>query len=202
STTTRFFSPALMLGLSVLGTLILKLPKAPFAASLLLLAGLGIWGSSIFISTHNQVFSSLQVALGREPRAEYAARTIDHYEAARFVRDHLPPDAKLLFIGESRPFYFDRTSLAPYPFHEHPLTQWIRETASPEQLREKLREEGFTHAVLNTREFARLHDHYKMLAFTGPDASLHNQRLKQLPQTLITLFSKHNVYVFEVPTAP
>jgi hypothetical protein len=202
STTTRFFAPALMLGMSVLATLLLKTPKAIFAITVIILTALGVWGTSRFVSMHSQVFSSEKVALGQEPGTEYAMRTVDHYEAATYVREHLPPGAKLLFIGESRPFYFDRTSLAPYPFHEHPLAEWVREAASPEQLRDKLRSEGFTHVILNTREFKRLHDTYGVLAFTGPDASRHDQCLKQLPQTMTTLFSKHNVYIFEIPASP
>lgn len=202
STTTRFFAPALMLGLIVLATLLIKAPKVIFSVSIIILTGLGLWGTSRFVSTHSQVFSSERVALGQEPGAEYAARAVDHYEAATYVREHLSPNAKLLFIGESRPFYFDRPSLAPYPFHEHPLTQWVREAASPTELRDRLRGEGFTHVILNTREFRRLHDKYQVLAFTGPNALLEDQRLKQLPQILTTLFSKHNVYVSEIPAGP
>lgn len=202
STTTRFFAPALMLGLSLLAALLTKAPKPIFAIAIAILTVSGIWGTSRFISTHSLVFASEKVALGEETGPEFAARTIDHYEAAMFAKKHLPHDAKLLFIGESRPFYFDRTSLAPYPFHEHPLTQWIRESASPEQLRDRIRREGFTHVILNTREFIRLHDKYQVLAFSGPDAPLFDQRLKQLPQVMTVLFSKHNVYVFEIPSSP
>jgi hypothetical protein len=201
SITTRFFAPALMMSLCVLVAILIKSPKQIFLIAIVILPALGFWGTSRFISVHSQVFSSEKVALGQEPRAQYAARTLDQYDAATFVREHLPSNAKLLFIGESRPFYFDRSSLAPYPFQEHPLTHWIEEASSPEQLRERLRKEGFTHVILNTREFRRLHDAYHVLAFTGPDASLHDQQLKRLPQTMTTLFSKHNIYVFEIPTS-
>jgi len=202
STTTRFFAPGFMLGLSIFAALLMKTPKAIFAVTLIILTALGVWGTSRFLSVHAQVFSSEKVALGQEPAEEYAKRTIDHYEAAMFAKEHLPPDANLLFIGESRPFYFDRTSLAPYPFHGHPLAEWMRETASPEQLRDRLRTEGFTHVILNTREFMRLRDQYQVLAFSGPDASLSDQRLKQLPQAMTMRFAKHNVYVFEIPSSP
>jgi hypothetical protein len=202
STTTRFLAPTLMLSLSLLAALVIKTPKVIFVGAFIILTALGAWGTSRFVSTHSQVFSSERVALGQEPAEEYAKRTIDHYEAAMFAKEHLPPDAKLLFIGESRPFYFDRTSLATYPFHEHPLAEWMRETTSSEQLRDRLRSEGFTHVILNTREFKRLHDQYQLLAFSGADASLSDQRLKQLPQAMTMRFAKHNVYVFEIPTSP
>ena len=62
--------------------------------------------------------------------------------------------------------------------------------------------EGFTHVILNTREFKRLRDQYQILAFSGPDASLFDQRLKQLPQAMTMRFAKRNVYVFEIPSSP
>lgn len=202
STTTRFFAPALLIGLSTLVALLIKAPKAVMSLSIILLTALGVSGTVRFLSVHSEAFSSQKVALGKESGTEYAARTVDHYEAAAYVREHLPPTAHVLFIGESRPFYFARKSLAPYPFHEHPLAQWIAQATSPEELRDRLRNEGFTHVVLNTREFKRLHDRYQLLHFTGPQASLHDQRLKQLPRTLTTLFAKNTVYVFAIPLGP
>jgi hypothetical protein len=202
STTTRFFAPALMIGLSTLVALLALVPHPALALSLVLLSVFGTLGTTRFLSLHDQVFSSTNVALGRESGSEFARRTLDHYEAAAYVRNNLPPDAHLLFIGESRPFYFDRTSLSPYPFHEHPLTLWVENTDSPEQLIRKIRGEGFSHVVLNTREFKRLQNRYHLWEFTGPNALEHDHILKQLPGTMTTLFSKNNVHVFEIPLSP
>lgn len=116
-----------------------------------------------------------------------------------YVRSNLPPEAHLLLIGESRPFYFDRASLSPYPFHEHPLTGWTREANSPKDLLDKIRREGFTHVILNTREFRRLNDGYHLFNFTGPEAMRQDHILKQLPGNMTMLFSKNHVYVFEIP---
>jgi hypothetical protein len=179
--------------------LLTLIPKRALALSLVLLSACGTLGMTRFLSLHDQVFSSTRVALGQESAGEFTRRTLDQYEAAMYVRSNLPSDAHLLFIGESRPFYFDRASLSPYPFHEHPLTRWVEEASSPEQLLQKIRSEGFTHVVLNTREFRRLQIGYHVLDFTGPDASRHDHILKQLPGTMTTLFSKNSVYVFEIP---
>jgi len=202
STTARFFAPALMIGLSTLVALLTLVPRPVFALSLILVFAAGTLGTTRFLSLHDQVFSSRNVALGQESAGEFACRTLDHYEAAMYVRSHLPSDARLLFIGESRPFYFDRTSLSPYPFHQHPLARWVEEANSPEQLLHKLRSEGFTHVVLNRREFRRLHKDYHVLEFTGPNALAQDHMLKQMPGMMTTLFSKNNVYVFEIPPSP
>jgi hypothetical protein len=202
STTTRFFAPALMTGLSTLVALLALVPQPTLALSLVLLSALGTVSTTRFVSLHDQVFSSTKVALGHESGSEFARRTLDHYEAAMYVRNNLPSDARLLFIGESRPFYFDRSSLSPYPFHEHPLTRWVQEANSPEQLIHRIRREGFTHVVLNVREFTRLHKSYHVLEFTGPTALEQDHILKQLPGRMRTLFSKNTVHVFEIPVSP
>ena len=202
STTTRFLAPALMVGLSTLVALLAVLPHPALTLSLVLVSAAGTLGTARFLSLHDQVFSSTNVALGRESGSEFTRRALDHYEAAVYVRNNLPPDARLLFIGESRPFYFDRISLSPYPFHEHPLTRWVVEASSPEQLLHRLRREGFTHVVLNTREFKRLQNGYHVLEFTGPQALEQDRVLKELPGRMTTLFSKNNVYVFAIPVSP
>jgi hypothetical protein len=199
STTTRFFAPAIMVALTTLVALMTLLPKPALAFSLAVLSAAGTWGTARFLSLHDQVFSSTKVALEEESRTDFMRRTLDQYEAAMYVRGNLPPEAHLLFIGESRSFYFDRTSVSPYPYQEHPLTRWVQEANSPQQLLDTLRGEGFTHVVLNTQEFRRLHAHYHVLEFTGPNALAQDHTLKQLPGTMIPLFSKNNVYVFEIP---
>lgn len=202
STTTRFLAPALVVSLVITTTLLLHLERyarlAAFAGILLL----GGWGGARFVAQHSLVFSSNQVALGRESPDAYATRYLDHYESARYVREQLPSNARLLFIGETRPFYFDRPSIAPYPFHNHPLTQWVKDAASPEALRDRLRSEGVTHVVLNIREFKRVHETYHVLAFDGPEAEVLDRRLRDLPHVLTSLFSNKGVFVFAVPPHP
>ena len=202
STTTRFLAPALMIGLCTFAVLLLKLPNRVLLSVLLALSAFGAAGTASFLTTHIQVFASDKVAIGQESGSAFAARTLDHYEAAQFVQQHLPSDANLLFIGESRPFYFDRSALAPYPFHQHPLFEWVQSASSSEALLDRIRQEGFTHVVLNTREFKRLHDTYGILAFSGPDGPHDDQRLRQLPKFMNTLFSKNSVYILEVPKRP
>jgi len=163
---------------------------------------LGLWGIFGFLVQHTQVFGSARIALGRESSTAYLSRSLEHYDAARYVGEHVGHTGRVLFIGEARPFHFERESLAPYPFHSHPLAQWVREAASTEELKERIRMEGFTHVVLNTREFKRLHDQYGMLAFNGPDAAELDRRLKELPRVLTPLYVKNNVFVFQLASAP
>lgn len=195
----RYFAPALVIGLTALAAACMYLRRTGQIIGMLVIGAAALLGTQRFIAQHTLVFSSLQVALGREAREAFLARQIDHFKAAQFVREKLPANARLLFIGETRPYYFARDAVAPSAYDFHPLSNWVRESASPEALAARVAAEGITHVILNTREFHRLHKGYGLLAFDGGGAEENDRRLKSLPQTLRLLFKDNGVYVFEVP---
>jgi hypothetical protein len=199
SPTTRFFAPVWVLSLAILAGAVMHLGRTTQIAGMIVFLVAGAAGAARFVDQHSNVFSSSQVALGREGADAYLARQLDHVGAARFVRDNLPANARLLFIGETRPYYFARAAVAPSAYDGHPLHKWVVESSSPEALAGRLAREGITHVVLNVREFKRLHDHYGLLAFSGEGAEASNRRLKALPTALRLLFEENGVYVFEVP---
>jgi len=201
STTTRFFAPGLVLGLVALVGAASVLPRGARIAVLVLVLITGVSGTWRFLDHHATVFSSGAVALGREAADRYLARQLDPYDAARFVRAEVPAHAKLLFIGETRTYYFFRDALAPSAYDRHPLQQWVEESDSAGTLAERLAREGITHVVLNIREFERLHESYDLLTFDGMDAPVKDRRLKELPRALRPLFSRNGVYVFAVPAS-
>lgn len=195
----RFFSPALIVSLAVLASVVMHLGRKGHMVVLGVILIAGMWGTWKFIEQHGEAFSSYNVALGRESADDYLARQLDHWGAARFVRETLPAEARILFIGETRPYYFAREAMAPSAYDRHPLQRWVRESSSPEALAARLGAEGFTHVVLNVREFKRLHDKYGVLAFSGEGADASDRRLKSLPGVLRLAFASNGVYVFEVP---
>jgi hypothetical protein len=199
SPTTRFFAPGLVLGLSALAAAALRLGRTGQVVALTCVLALGAWGTSRYVGQHAFVFSSYEVALGREETDAYMARQIDHFGAARFVRETLPAQARLLFIGETRPYYFAREAVAPSAYDSHPLQRWVLESSSTGALARRLDAEGISHVVLNVREFKRIHDSYGVLAFSGEGAEAHDRRLKGLPRVLRLLFAGNGVFVFEVP---
>jgi hypothetical protein len=195
----RYFSPAMIVSLAVLASMTTHLGRRCQIVVLGVILIAGAWGTWRFIEQHGVVFSSYNVALGRERADDYLARQLDHFGAARFVRETLPADARLLFIGETRPYYFAREAMAPSAYDRHPLHRWVMESSSPETLAARLDAEGFTHVVLNVHEFKRLHDRYRVLAFAGAGAEENDRRLKALPKVLRLVFSDNGIYVFEVP---
>jgi len=115
------------------------------------------------------------------------------------VRETLPPDVRLLFIGETRPYYFSRDAVAPHPIDVHPLSRWVHEATSAESLIRRLTAEGITHVVLNVREFRRVREKYGVLVFSGEAAPEDERRLREFPKALRLLYAANGVYVFEVP---
>jgi len=199
SATARFFAPAIVVSLAILVGMVLSVGRTSQALMVLLLIAAGVFGTGRFVHQHSDVFSSYDVALGKESHDGYLARQVDHFAAARFVREALPTKARILFIGETRPYYFMREAVAPSAFDRHPLHRWVLEASSPEALATRLAAEGFTHVVLNVHEFKRLHDKYGVLAFSGEGADANDRRLKALPAALRLLFADNGVYVFAVP---
>ena len=197
--TARFFAPAFLLALAVLAGLCVQFRKTVQGFALVLLLAAGVGGAWQFINQHTAVFSSVNVALGREKGDAYLARVLDHWPAARFVRETLPPDARLLFIGETRPYYFSRNAVAPHPIDAHPLSRWVHEETSAESLIRRLTAEGITHVVLNVHEFRRVREKYGVLAFSDDAAPEDERRLRELPKALRLLYAANGVYVFEVP---
>lgn len=198
STTVRFLAPALVVGLVGLVGMAVRLSRPVQIIAATACVILALVGTARFLDQQENAFSATDVALGRESDTAYMARRLDHDAAARFVRETLPAEARLLFIGEARALYFAREGMAPYPVSDHPMARWVTEAASPEALARRVADEGFTHVVLNVREFKRLHDQYGLLAFQGPDAPALEQRLKEFPRALTPLFSKNGIYVFRV----
>src|SRR3989441_2552521 len=92
SPTTRFFAPAFVVGLAGLGGAPLYLRRAGRMVALIVILVGGVWGTARFLDQHAAVFSSLEVAPGRESADAYLARRLDHFAAARFVQERLPPD--------------------------------------------------------------------------------------------------------------
>lgn len=199
SRTTRYFAPSLALGLVVLVGLILHLRATAQATAAILLLIVGSFGTWRFIEQHSAAFSSMEMALGSKKTDEYLSRQLDNFAAARFVREQLPAHARLLFIGETRPYYFAREAIAPSAFDTHPLYFWVKESSSPQELAARIAAEGITHVVLNTKEFKRLHDAYGHLTFPGERGQSDSRRLRELPSALQLLYGSNQVYVFAVP---
>ena len=89
------------------------------------------------------------------------------YAAIDWENKNLPPDAKVLFIGESRPFYMERDFVSySVEVNAQPLMVYLRKANSPDDFYAMLRGENFTHLLINYREAVRNNGPYRDFDWT------------------------------------
>jgi hypothetical protein len=90
----------------------------------------------------------LRVVVGLESRAHFLSRTLPPYTMYRFVNQALPPDARIFLIYmKNYTFLCDRDCYADAMFEAHTLQKILREEASPDRVRNRLKAAGFTHLL-------------------------------------------------------
>ncbi len=120
-------------------------------------------------------------AWGLESRDEYLRRKLDAYPLWEFMNQNLPPDSRVLFVGDQRGYYCERPYLAPMAHLPQPLRQWADEAGAGRRLREKLLEWGFTHVFFHRREAERLKS-YGVLDLTERGQKAWAEMIETLPR--------------------
>ncbi|MCX5830471.1 MAG: glycosyltransferase family 39 protein [Deltaproteobacteria bacterium] len=92
----------------------------------------------------------LPVAVGLESRDHFLSRTLPTYTMYHFVNQTLPPDARVFLIYmKNYTFLCERDCYADEMFEAHTLQKILREEASPDRVRNRLKAAGFTHLLYN-----------------------------------------------------
>jgi hypothetical protein len=90
-----------------------------------------------------------RVVLGGEPREAYLTRRLDYYPYYQMVNRSLSPTATVWLIDMRRDTYhLDRPSFSDFIFEDYTLTRYVREAASVEDLRARVRAAGITHLLV------------------------------------------------------
>ena len=112
------------------------------------------------------------------------------FEAA----SELPPEARVLFVGEARGFGFQRRFAAPSPYDRSPLTEPVEAAVS---VPDWLRDEGYTHVLVNLPELDRLTPRHPVEPWTTPAGREHfRAALQELSPPVVMV---DNVAIFAVP---
>jgi hypothetical protein len=77
-----------------------------------------------------------------------------HYFTA--VNDHLPEDARVLLIGDARPFYFRRHVDYCVVFNQDPFAEAVRLANDNREIIGWLRQREYSHVLVHWTELARL----------------------------------------------
>jgi 4-amino-4-deoxy-L-arabinose transferase-like glycosyltransferase len=118
------------------------------------------------------------------------------YAAIEWSNKNLPPDAKVFFIGESRPFRMKRDFLSySVETNVQPLMAYLRKAKSADDLSAALRGDKFTHLLINYREAIRNHDPYGDLNWTKNEREIFDGFWKK--HVRLEYF-KEGVYVYSI----
>jgi hypothetical protein len=98
------------------------------------------------------------VIVGTQSRSEYLRGEHDTYSpsayrAIEFINERLPPDARVLFLGEGRGYYCRRDRICTTSMDRYPLYEWLSRSSDAVGLREFFREARVTHVLLNRGSF-------------------------------------------------
>jgi hypothetical protein len=95
------------------------------------------------------VLSPVRVVLGGEPPARFLERRLDYYPYYELVNRELPPTARVWLIHMRRDtYYLDRPYFSDFIFEDWTLREWVRGSASADELAARVRAAGITHILL------------------------------------------------------
>lgn len=129
---------------------------------------------------------------GLQGAGAFLAERVAHFEAARWVASHTPEQStRLLLVGETQGYYFDRDYEPVSAYDRHPLVAWTSLCASGPELRSLLRSHAFTHLVINAGELDRLNRRYRHCVLDVREARV----FREMVSACETVWSKNGVSV-------
>ncbi|MEW6368833.1 MAG: glycosyltransferase family 39 protein [Acidobacteriota bacterium] len=139
------------------------------ATAAALAAGL-LFNALLYVGQMNLYFKSPTFLSGGLSEPELLSSTVTYYRAAEFADRTLPPDAKLLLVGERRYYYIRREAVVINFFSPNPLVPLLRETRDPARVAAELRRQGVTHILLNHKHLLDVADRYPV--YLPPDLAV------------------------------
>ena len=126
----------------------------------------GLYGAR-WLSMFAESQEGWQVVFGLQKRADYlrvqhSSYPAPYYAAMEYINAELPPDSRVLFVGESRGYYCGRKFSASSVYDGNLLVRAAAEAATPEELQARLKAAGITHIFLNLGEALRVGDTYRL----------------------------------------
>lgn len=105
------------------------------------------------------------VVMGKQSREAFLTERLDYWPALQFLNERPQPlnRAKVLMVGEYRPYYCRRAYLANDWFNEPVIIRYLRECGGVAPLVQRLRAEGVRYVLLNEREMNKLGGSYRQV---------------------------------------
>jgi hypothetical protein len=140
-----------------------------------LLAGALAW--SILGGLSPIELTRVACTLGRESGSDLLRRYATYWPAVAFVNRELPPDARLLLVGESRCFGIERSVVVEDPFHTPLLAELAEASRTGSEIGVRLHAMGITHVLFNTQEAQRIASLNRRAEYFAPLSPVARARL-------------------------
>lgn len=125
------------------------------------------------------LIDQLRCFLGAEDTDRYLARYCNQLEPFHAANAGLGYDAKVLLVGEPRPYRIDRDILVEDQFRVPLLVELANESSTPDEIAARLREMGVTHLLWNSAEAARIAEAENRTGFLVCDSESSQARLNR-----------------------
>ena len=155
----RFFTPGLAVFAFLIGVMALGDARlVPWAVSVIAALTLDnfFWGLAAADRSGARPY-----LLGRISEEDYLTRShytypTPYFASARWINQHTPPEARVLVVGDVRGYYLERPFRSSSVSGTDLFTDWVKNAATPEALRDRVKREGITHLLVNLGEVMRL----------------------------------------------
>lgn len=138
-------APALVVAIAVAGSR-LEQPLGRVLRALLL--GAAALGLPVILAWF-LALDPTRVVLGGESREAFLTRRLDYYPYYQMVNRELPSTATVWLIDMRRDTYhLDRPAFSDFIFEDYTLTRYVREAATLQELRTRVRAAGITHLLV------------------------------------------------------
>jgi hypothetical protein len=155
--------------------------------------------ANLVVSLNPYDFERLGVTLGQVPMDRVMGKWVSHWGAIQWVNRHLPPDARLLLVAESRPLSIDREVELEDGYGAPLLVELAERLPDDTAIAAALRERGVTHLLVNLHEARRvaiMAGRSDYFATSSPEAA---RRLARFFDTSIEpLWEEHGVGVYRL----
>lgn len=191
----RLLIPAMAIGVALIALSLHRLwPERPVWRGAFL-AALAVWTAAA-LALDTPTRRSLAPALGLWATDDYLARMISSYPAVKFINERLPPEARVLVIGESRVAYLRRDHVHGSALDPAPLTALVGEARDIGDIQAGLVRARITHLLVNNRELARIGREYPLAAM---DPALKSALSRFINERCRPLLRSGDIFLFALP---
>lgn len=161
STMVRFFMPAYPAAGLIISCYLFsgthKALKAILKFIVLLVCLISLyWSALVFYSQ-----GRWKPVLGQVGMDEYLSHTqpsypYSPYAGIKFINEKLPPDSKILIVGDGRSFYLKKDFMGGTAADKAPLVEYCRSSSGGDEVYSRMKADGLTHILLNVVESLRM----------------------------------------------